>query len=147
MSTPVAISNKGRDFIFPLFIIGCLFFIFGFTTWANSQLIPYFRISCELTRTQSYFVATAFFAAYFIMALPSSYILNKTGFKKGMSVGLLVMAAGALLFIPAAKSRNYPLFLTALFIIGTGLTVLQTASNPYVTVLGPIDSAAQRISI
>jgi len=144
---PVTTSNRGRDFVFPLIIIGCLFFIFGFTTWANSQLIPYFRISCELTRTQSYFVATAFFAAYFIMALPSSYILNKTGFKKGMSLGLLIMAGGALLFIPAANSRNYPLFLTALFIIGTGLTVLQTASNPYVTVLGPIDSAAQRISI
>ena len=147
MDSTTTLRTQKRNYIFPLVVIGFLFFIFGFTTWANSQLIPYFRISCELTRTQSYFVATAFFAAYFIMALPSSYILNKTGFKKGMSLGLVVMAAGALLFIPAANSRNYPLFLTALFIIGTGLTVLQTASNPYVTVLGPIDSAAQRISI
>jgi len=147
MTTPAIATGSRKSFIFPLFIIGCLFFIFGFATWANTQLIPYFRIACELTRTQSYFVATAFFAAYFVMALPSSYILNKTGFKKGMSLGLLVMAAGALLFIPAANARSYPMFLTALFIIGTGLTILQTAANPYVTVLGPIESAAQRISI
>src|SRR5215208_7635602 len=117
-------SDRRMNFIFPLFIIGCLFFIFGFITWANSQLIPYFRIACELTTTQSFFVATAFFAAYFVMAIPSSFILNKTGFKKGMSLGLLVMAAGALLFIPAAKARSYPMFLTGLFIIGTGLTLL-----------------------
>jgi glucose/galactose transporter len=124
-----------------------LFFIFGFVTWANSQLIPYLRIACELTTTESFLVATAFFAAYFVMALPSSYILKKTGFHKGMSLGLLIMAAGALMFIPAANTRSYPLFLTGLFIIGTGLALLQTASNPYVTVLGPLESAAQRISI
>lgn len=131
----------------PMLIIGALFFIFGFVTWANSQLIPYLKIACELTTTQSLYVTSAFFAAYFIMALPSSFILKKTGYKNGMSLGLLVMAAGALLFIPAAQSRNYSLFLTGLFIIGTGLALLQTASNPYVTVLGPIESAAQRISI
>lgn len=136
-----------KSYAFPLVIIGTLFFIFGFITWANSQLIPYLKIACELTTTQSFLVATAFFAAYFVMALPSSTILQKTGFHKGMSLGLLIMAAGALLFIPAAGSRNYPLFLTALFIIGTGLALLQTASNPYVTVLGPLESAAQRISI
>ncbi|HWR32316.1 MAG TPA: sugar MFS transporter, partial [Chitinophagaceae bacterium] len=105
------------------------------------------KIACELSFTESFLVATAFFAAYFVMALPSSYILKKTGFQKGMSLGLLVMAAGALLFIPAANSRSYPLFLTGLFIIGTGLALLQTASNPYVTVLGPLESAAKRISI
>jgi FHS family L-fucose permease-like MFS transporter len=136
-----------RSYVFPLVVIGTLFFIFGFITWANSQLIPYLKIACELTDTQSFFVATAFFAAYFFMALPASEILKRTGFKNGMSLGLLVMAAGALVFIPAAYARSYPLFLTGLFIIGTGLTLLQTASNPYVTVLGPIDSAAKRISI
>jgi glucose/galactose transporter len=136
-----------RNYVFPLVIIGMLFFIFGFVTWANSQLIPYLRIACELTTTESFLVATAFFAAYFVMALPSSYILKKTGFHKGMSLGLLIMAAGALMFIPAANTRSYPLFLTGLFIIGTGLALLQTASNPYVTVLGPLESAAQRISI
>ena len=143
----VAVNNLQRSYVFPLVIIGSLFFIFGFVTWANSQLIPYLKIACELTDTQSFLVATAFFAAYFIMAIPSSAILKWAGFKKGMSLGLLVMAVGALLFIPAAGSRSYSMFLTGLFIIGTGLALLQTASNPYVTVLGPIESAAQRISI
>ncbi|WP_118973232.1 sugar MFS transporter [Taibaiella koreensis] len=140
-------NTKNKSYGFALFLIGCLFFIFGFITWSNSQLIPYLKIACELTDAQSYLVATAFFAAYFVMAIPSSFVLKATGFKKGMSLGLLVMALGALLFIPAAGSRNYPLFLTGLFIIGTGLALLQTASNPYVTVLGPIESAASRISI
>jgi FHS family L-fucose permease-like MFS transporter len=140
-------TTDKKSYFMPMLIIGALFFIFGFVTWANSQLIPYLKIACELTTTQSLYVTSAFFAAYFIMALPSSFILKKTGYKNGMSLGLLVMAAGALLFIPAAQSRNYSLFLAALFIIGTGLALLQTASNPYVTVLGPIESAAQRISI
>ena len=140
--------NQSRtSYTTPLILIGILFFIFGFVTWSNSQLIPYLKIACELTDTQSYLVATAFFAAYFFMAIPSSYVLKATGFKNGMSVGLLVMAVGAILFVPAAKARSYPLFLTGLFIIGTGLALLQTASNPYVAVLGPIESAAKRISI
>jgi len=130
-----------------LLLLGSLFFIFGFITWANSQLIPYLKIACELGDTESYLVATAFFAAYFVMGLPSATVLRKTGFKNGMSLGLLIMAAGAVLFIPAAHSRSYPLFLTGLFIIGTGLALLQTASNPYAAILGPMESAAQRISI
>jgi MFS transporter, FHS family, L-fucose permease len=138
---------KKQSNLIPMIIICALFFVFGFVTWANSQLIPYLKIACELTDTQSFLVATAFFAAYFVMALPSSYILKKTGFQKGMSLGLLVMVVGALIFIPAASSRNFSVFLLALFIIGTGLALLQTASNPYVVVLGPIESAAQRISI
>lgn len=140
-------NTSASGYIFPITVIGVLFFIFGFITWANSQLIPYLKIACQLTETESYLVGTAFFAAYFVMAIPGAYILKKTGFKKGMSVGLFVMALGALLFIPAAQSRNYPLFLAGLFIIGSGLTLLQTASNPYVTIIGPMESAAQRISI
>jgi len=147
MTTQRTNGAMHRSYVFPLIIIGAFFFIFGFTTWANSQLIPYFKIACELSISQSLLVATAFFAAYFVMALPSSFILDKIGYKKGMILGLLVMAAGALLFIPAANSRSYPMFLVALFVIGTGLALLQTASNPYVTILGPIESAAQRISI
>ncbi len=147
MTIQTANSSLQRNYVFPLVIIGTLFFIFGFVTWANSQLIPYLKIACELTDTQSFLVASAFFAAYFVMAVPSAAILKWSGFKKGMSLGLLVMAMGALLFIPAAGSRSYALFLTGLFIIGTGLALLQTASNPYVTVLGPLESAAQRISI
>ncbi|MBK7649467.1 MAG: sugar MFS transporter [Flammeovirgaceae bacterium] len=129
-------------------IIGILFFIFGFVTWINGTLIPYLKIACELeTDFQSYLVATAFFIAYTVMAIPSSYVLKKTGYKKGMSVGLFIMAAGAILFVPAANARNFDLFLVGLFIIGTGLALLQTASNPYATILGPIESAATRISI
>ena len=143
----MALPNQRKNFVLPLVIIGTLFFIFGFVTWANSQLIPYLKIACELTTTQSFLVATAFFAAYFVMALPSSFILRKVGFQRGMSIGLFVMAIGALIFIPAANARSYPMFLTGLFIIGTGLALLQTASNPYVTVLGPLESAAARISI
>jgi glucose/galactose transporter len=140
-------ENKNTSVKYQITIIGVLFFIFGFITWANGTLIPYLKIACELTSTQSYYVATAFFAAYFIMAIPSSIILKKTGFKNGMSIGLFTMAVGALLFIPAAQTRTYSLFLLGLFIIGTGLALLQTAANPFVTVLGPIESAAQRISI
>jgi len=139
--------QKSSSYIFPITIIGVLFFIFGFITWANSQLIPYLKTACELTDTESYLVGTAFFAAYFFMSIPSSYILKGAGFKKGMSIGLFIMSVGALLFIPAAEMRSYPLFLGGLFVIGTGLALLQTASNPYVTMLGPIESAAQRISI
>jgi len=142
-----AINNRRRDYFIPITIIGALFFIFGFVTWLNATLIPYLKIACELTSFESYLVAFAFYISYFVMALPSSAVLKKTGFKNGMSVGLIAMAIGALIFIPAAYTRTYGLFLTGLFIQGTGLTILQTASNPYVTILGPIESAAKRISI
>jgi len=123
------------------------FFIFGFVTWLNGILIPYLKISCELNHFESYLVAFAFYVAYVIMAIPSSWILKKTGLKSGMMYGLFVMAAGALFFIPAAMTRTYGMFLTGLFVMGTGLAILQTAANPYITLLGPIESAAQRISI
>ena len=140
-------TNQSKSNLIPTLIIGVLFFIFGFITWLNGTLIQYLKIACELNTFQSLLVAFAFYISYFVMALPSSWILKKTGFKKGMSLGLVVMACGALLFIPAAHARTYELFLTGLFIIGTGLSVLQTASNPYITIVGPIESAAKRISI
>jgi len=127
--------------------IGVFFFIFGFITWLNGILIPYLKISCELTHFESYLVAFSFYIAYVIMAIPSSWILKRTGLKKGMMIGLFVMAAGALLFIPAAITRTYLFFLSGLFVLGTGLAILQTAANPYITILGPIERAAQRISI
>lgn len=139
-------GNK-NSYATSLFLVGCLFFIFGFITWLNGSLIPFLKVACELTNSQSYLVATAFFASYFVMALPSSMILRKTGFKKGMSLGLLIMAIGAAIFIPAATERSYTYFLIGLFTQGLGLTILQTATNPYVTILGPEESAAQRISI
>ncbi len=130
-----------------LLIIGTLFFIFGFVTWLNSVLIPYLQIACELNNFESYLVAFAFYISYLVMAIPSAWVLKATGFKNGMSVGLLVMAVGALIFIPAAMSRTYALFLLGLFVQGTGLAILQTAANPYITILGPMESAAKRISI
>jgi FHS family L-fucose permease-like MFS transporter len=127
--------------------IGLFFFIFGFVTWLNGILIPYLKISCELSHFESYLVAFSFYVAYVIMAIPASWILKRTGLKSGMMYGLFVMAAGALLFVPAAMTRTYGMFLTGLFVMGTGLAILQTAANPYITMLGPIESAAQRISI
>lgn len=132
---------------YAIVIIGILFFIFGFITWLNATLIPYLKISCELSNFESLFVAFAFYISYFVLALPSSWLLKKTGFRNGMSWGLATIALGSLLFIPAAVMRAYPVFLIGLFVQGAGLSILQTASNPYVTILGPIESAAKRISI
>ena len=140
-------SNKNNNYLVPLVIIGVLFFVMGFVTWVNGTLITFFKKAFSLDNTSSYLVTFAFFISYTLMAIPSSMVLKKTGFKNGMSLGLLVMAAGTLIFIPAAEMASYNLFLVGLFTIGIGLTVLQTASNPYVTILGPRDSAAQRISI
>jgi glucose/galactose transporter len=144
-SPTTAISRK--DYIFSVSIIGLFFFIFGFVTWLNGILIPFLRTACELNDFQAYFVTFAFYVSYFIMALPSSAVLKKTGFKNGMSLGLWIMAAGALIFIPAAMSRTFGLFLLGLFVEGTGLALLQTASNPYITIIGPPESAAKRISM
>jgi FHS family L-fucose permease-like MFS transporter len=131
----------------PMFIIGFLFFVFGFVSWLNAILIPYFRLALQLSIDEAMMVTFAFYISYFVMAFPSSQILRITGFKKGMMYGLFIMASGAFLFIPAAGFNSYPLFLTGLFVQATGLTLLQTAANPYVTILGPIESAAKRMSI
>jgi FHS family L-fucose permease-like MFS transporter len=142
-----ATVSKSKTILSPIFIIGMLFFIFGFITWLNSVLIPYLKLACQLNNVEAYLVTTAFYISYFVLAIPSARILNATGFKKGMSIGLAVIAVGALVFIPAAITRFYGLFLLGLFIQGSGLALLQTASNPYITILGPAESAAKRISI
>lgn len=131
----------------PILFIGTLFFVFGFITWLNSVLIPYLKLACELNNFESYLVAFSFYISYLLMAVPSAWLLKITGYKKGMAAGLLMMAVGALMFIPAAISRTYVLFLIGLFIQGTGLTLLQTAVNPYIVVIGSIKSAASRISV
>ncbi len=131
----------------PLLIIGLLFFIFGFITWLNSVLVPFLKTACELTNFQSYFVTFAFYIAYFILAPFASGIIGRLGYKRSMSVGLWIMSAGALVFLPAAAMRSYPLFLIGLFLLGGGLTLLQTAANPYAALLGSPESAARRISI
>jgi FHS family L-fucose permease-like MFS transporter len=140
-------SLTRRDTFISISIIALLFFIFGFVSWVNAILIPYFKIACELTYFQSYLVAFAFYISYFVMSVPSSFLLKRYGFKRGMMIGFWVMALGAFIFIPAALGRTYGMFLIGLFTIGTGLAILQTAANPYITVLGPKESAAQRISI
>jgi FHS family L-fucose permease-like MFS transporter len=145
VSTPV--SEIKKPGINPIIIIGITFFIFGFVTWLNGTLIPYLKIACQLNSFESYLVATAFYIAYLLMAQPSAWILKLFGFKNGMAVGLVIIAVGALLFIPAALTRIYPIFLLGLFVQGSGLAVLQSASNPYITILGPPESAAKRISI
>jgi glucose/galactose transporter len=140
-------SLTSRKSLISILIIGLLFFIFGFVSWVNAILIPYFKIACELSNFQSYLVTFAFYISYFVMSLPSAYLLKRLGFKKGMMVGFWAMALGAFIFVPAALTRTYEVFLLGLFTIGAGLAVLQTAANPYITVLGPKERAAQRISI
>jgi len=141
-------SQRPASYVMSITIIGILFFVFGFVTWLNGTLIPFLKLACDLQSDgQALLVTFAFYMAYFFLAIPSSMILEKTGFKNGMSLGLAVMAGGALLFIPAAMGRTFPLFLTGLFVQGMGLSLLQTASNPYISVIGPLESAASRISI
>ena len=149
MEAAVNIAKPAANgtYIKQVMTIGFFFFIFGFVTWVNGTLIPYLRIACELEEWQAYLVTFAFYISYTFMALPSSRILQLTGIIKGMQVGLLIMAAGCLLFIPAAMMRYYPLFLLGLFVVGAGTTLLQTAVNPYITKLGDPARAAQRISI
>src|SRR5690606_37548566 len=141
-----ALPKKSNPFI-PVLIIAGLFFIFGFVTWINSALIPFMKTINELTDAQSYLVASASYISFVFMALPASYVIKRLGFKKSMSLGLVIMAVGALIFIPAAEARTYWMFLTGIFIQGAGMTLLQTASNPYITILGTIESAAKRIAI
>jgi FHS family L-fucose permease-like MFS transporter len=147
MTSNLSNTTSGKSYFLPMLIISALFFMFGFVTWLNGILIPYLKIACELTNFQALFVAFAFYIAYTVMALPSAWVLEHTGFKKGMILGLFIIAVGTLTFVPAAYTRTYWVFLMALFVMGTGLAILQTASNPYVTIIGPRESAARRISI
>lgn len=125
-----------------------LFFVFGFVTWLNGPLITYVKLAFGLnTDSKAFMVTTAFYMAYFFLALPSSRVLEKTGMKKGMAMALMVMAVGTFLFGHFATQRNYSMSLFGLFVIGSGLSLLQTASNPYISIIGPIESAAKRISI
>ena len=147
IATVDANSLSRKDTIVSMAFIGVLFFIFGFVTWVNAILIPYFKIACELSNFQSYLVAFAFYISYLLISVPSSFLLKRVGFKKGMMLGFWIMSLGAAVFVPAAFYRAYGIFLAGLFSIGAGLSILQTAANPYITILGPAERAAQRISI
>lgn len=142
-----SISDESGSSLLPMAIIGMLFFIFGFVTWLNGSLIPFLKILCDLSDFQALFVTFVFYIAYTVMALPMSFILRRTGYRDGMAIGLGIMAVAALVFIPAAQTGSYPVFLLGLFGLGAGLTILQTASNPYVVKVGPLESAATRIAV
>ena len=140
-------ENK-KQYYMSLAMVGCLFFVFGLVSWVNSILVPYFKVACDLkSGVQTYLVTFAFYIAYLVMTVPASFLLKKVGYKKGALIGLWIMAAGALMFWPAALTRTYGMFLAALFVIGTSLAILQSVANPFVTIIGPIESAAKRISI
>lgn len=146
MSSTLQTQNKTA--LLPMIICCALFFIFGFVTWANGTLIPFLKLALNLeTDLQAFFVTFASYIAYFFLALPSSWILQKVGFKNGLIIGMVILGVGSLIFIPAADQRSYGLFLTGIFIQGSAMALLQTAVNPYLSIIGPIDSAASRISI
>ncbi|HEY9107580.1 MAG TPA: sugar MFS transporter [Roseateles sp.] len=147
MHTKTLTPPAGQGVLLPMLFIGLMFFILGFVTWLNGSLIPFLKVVCELNNFQALWVAFAFYIAYTVMALPSASILARIGYKNGMTAGLGVMAVGALCFIPAAKSGLYPVFLLALFTLASGMTLMQTAINPYIVCIGPRESAAMRISI
>ncbi|HCC53150.1 MAG TPA: glucose/galactose MFS transporter [Porphyromonadaceae bacterium] len=140
-------TNNKYTYTISIVILAFMFFVFGFVSWVNAILIPYFKIACELTNFQAYFVTFAFYIAYFVMSIPGGILLKKVGFKHGIMYGFFALALGALLFVPAALIRTYWVFLLGLYIMGTGLAILQTAANPYVTIVGPIEKAVQRMSI
>lgn len=146
MSTTLAAAPSRQHQLGPMLIIGLLFFIFGFVTWLNGPLIQFVELAFTLDTVNAFLVLTVFYLSYFFLALPSAWILRRTGMKKGMALGLFTMALGALAFGEFALRRWYPGALSGLFVIGAGLALLQTASNPYISILGPIETAARRIA-
>src|ERR1700752_608268 len=146
MSMSATAMKSARDYRAPMMIIGLLFFIFGFVTWLNGPLIQFVELAFDLDTVNAFLVLMVFYLSYFFLALPSSWILRRTGMKRGMALGLLVMAAGAIVFGEFVVRGWYPGALSGLFVIGAGLALLQTAAYPYISILGPIESAAQRIA-
>lgn len=146
MATTLAATPSERSYIVPMLIIGTLFFIFGFVTWLNGPLTIFVKLAFNLDDVSAFLIPVAFYVSYFVLALPSSAVLRRTGMKRGMALGLFVMAIGAVVFGEFINIRIYHGALVGLFVIGAGLSLLQTASNPYISILGPIDSAAQRIA-
>ncbi len=147
MSADHQALNPARRGVSPIVVIGVLFFVMGWFTWINGSLISFVQLAFELNVFNAFLVTFVFYLSYFVLALPASLILDRTGMKKGMALALWVMAAGAFAFGEFCTRRWYPGALSGLFVIGAGLAILQTAANPYVSILGPIESAAQRIAI
>jgi MFS transporter, FHS family, L-fucose permease len=148
MSTPSLAADRSQSSTLgPMLVIGLLFFIFGFVTWLNGPLITFVKLAFQVEDVYAFLVPFAFYLSYLVFSLPASVVLRRTGMKKGMALGLFVMALGALAFGQFATMRVFSGALVGLFVIGAGLSLLQTASNPYISILGPIESAAQRIAI
>lgn len=140
-------KGKGPNYVLPFILITSLFFLWGMAHNLDSILIPHLKKACQLSNSQSTLIDTAVFLAYFLMAIPAGMIIKKVGYKNSIIIGLVVFAAGAFLFVPAANSQAYELFLIALFIIGCGLTILETSANPYAAILGPPESASKRLNL
>ncbi|NUO72364.1 MAG: sugar MFS transporter [Frateuria sp.] len=145
-STTLAADQPKASTLGPMLVIGVLFFIMGFVTWLNGPLITFVKLAFNLDDVMAFLVPFAFYISYLVFSLPCSAILRRTGMKRGIAVGLFVMAIGAALFSQFAPMRMYAGALSGLLVIGAGLSMLQTAANPYVSILGPIESAAQRIA-
>jgi len=144
----ITLTNGGaKGYLFPFILIVSLFFLWGMAHNLNGVLIPHLKKACQLDNSQSALVDTSVFLAYFIMALPAGYLLRRWGYKLSIIMGLIAFSIGAFLFIPAADYRMYELFLLALFIIGCGLAMLETAANPYAAILGKPEAATHRLNL
>lgn len=146
-TTRTASTSPAANYQFALVALTSLFFMWGFITCLNDILIPHLKNVFQLNYTQSMLIQLCFFGAYFIVSLPAGALVKRISYKWGIVAGLLISAIGCALFIPAASYRVYALFLCALFVLATGITLLQVAANPYVTVLGPPDTAASRLTL
>jgi len=145
--SPISTDNQQSSYLFPFILITSLFFLWGFAHNLDPILIPHLKKSFTLSTVQATLVDSAVFIAYFLMALPAGFIMKKFGYKIGIITGLLLFAFGAFLFIPAANTQQYIFFLIALFIIACGLTILETAANPYASLLGDPSKATQRLNL
>jgi len=141
------ISKPQSSYKLPLTFLTSLFFIWGFITCLNDILIPHLKAVFDLNYTKVMLIQFCFFGAYFVMSLPSSWIIGKIGYKKGIVLGLLVTGLGSLLFVPASRYISYNTFLLALFILASGITILQVSANPYVAVLGDPETASSRLNL
>ncbi|UYQ91520.1 L-fucose:H+ symporter permease [Chitinophaga horti] len=140
-------GNNNGKYLFPFILVASLFFLWALIHNLSPVLIPHLKKACQLTDTQSSFIDSSIFFAYFVMAMPAGYVMKRFGYKSGIVFGLMLYALGAFLFIPAANSGQYAFFLVALFVIASGLTFLETAANPYVTVLGKPETATFRLNL
>lgn len=146
-NAPLSTSGDSKNYTFALSVLTSLFFMWGFITCLNDILIPHLKAVFTLNYTQAMLIQFCFFTAYFIMSLPSGYIVEKIGYKRGIVLGLIIAGIGCLMFYPSASMRSYGLFLTAFFVLASGITLLQVAANPYVTILGKPETASSRLNL